>query len=102
MTQALLGSAFGQEFFGQFGEAARLGRLLRRLGLLAGLGDRLLHQIIEQAHISVHRRIGVLRPRNGDLLDGVLQIGVGGVQVFNQIGSVEKLQRADLTSFEPA
>ena len=75
-------------------------------GLLAAVLDhpldRLFHQGLEAADQLVHRYAPGLGLGNGDLLDGVLDLHAGGVQLLHQVRTVQQLEGGHGLASQPA
>ena len=61
-----------------------------------------LHQLLEVADDVVHGLAARLRLRDGDLLDGVLQLQPGRLQLFDQVGPMQELERRRAVARQPA
>ena len=64
--------------------------------------DRALDQLLEVADHLVDRDAAGLGLGNGDLLQGVLDLDAGGVELLDQVGPVQQLERRDLLRAKPA
>jgi len=72
------------------------------LGVLQHPVDGRLGQTVERAHDLVHADASRLGLGDGHLLDGVLQVHAGGVQLLHQFNSVQQLERRGLLARQPA
>ncbi len=89
-----LGGA-GEAFLVQVGQVALLERLHQ-------VGDGALDQALEGADQFVDRHAPGLGLGDGDLLQGVLQVGAGGFQLLDQVGTVQQLERRGVVAVQEA